>query len=251
MPLLGSLGVGSAKGISVGDTPVAFVQSGLVLNLDAANYTSGTTWASTVGGVNFSILASAYNSSGPKYMDFNGSFGCAKKTDSDFLVSGDVTVTCWTRVRQTNTNWRTLLRGLSSGGDHQVIFEAGSYRLGMYDNQNATGYNDSTFLQTSLPGWNTGRWNMMTWRWNNGVTPYYSFSYNDTPSTLRGSNNSINTRFKHGFCSIGAYNNGVQTDPSNADQYWGDIAHIAVYNRYLSDSEVLSNFQTSRNRYGV
>jgi hypothetical protein len=92
---------------------------------------------------------------------------------------------------------------------------------------------------------------MLVWRWNNASTPYYNFSYNDTPSTIRGSNNSINTRFKHGFCSIGAYNNGGQTDPMNASQYWGDISSISLYNRYLTDAEVLQNFNSTRARFGI
>ena len=251
MPILGGLGVASSRGTRVGDLPLLFTTSNLVLNMDASTYSSGATWSSTVGGTNFTINSSAYNASGPKYMDFNGTFGCAKKIDSDFLVSGDVTVFCWTRVKQSTAEWRTLLRGLSAGGDHQVIIEAGAYRLGMYDNTNGTGFNDSGFLQTSLPGWNTGQWNMMVWRWNNSATPYYNFSYNDTPNVLRGSNTSINSRFKHGFCSIGAYNNGIQTDPMQASQYWGDIAHLGVYNRYLSDTEIVNNFQATRSRYGV
>ena len=56
---------------------------GLALLLDAGNPRSypgtGTTWfdISGSGGTNFTINASAFNSSGPKYMDFNGSYGCA------------------------------------------------------------------------------------------------------------------------------------------------------------------------------
>ena len=54
--------------------------SGLILQLDAQNTKSypgtGTTWYDTSGNNNnFTINASAYNSSGPKYMDFNGSYG--------------------------------------------------------------------------------------------------------------------------------------------------------------------------------
>ena len=75
----------------------------LTLHLDAGDIDSypgsGTTWYDLSGnGNNFSILSTAYNSSGVKYMDFNGSYGCAKKTDSDLSMSGDVTCICWTRI---------------------------------------------------------------------------------------------------------------------------------------------------------
>jgi hypothetical protein len=229
--------------------------NGLVLCLDAGNTKSypgsGTNWTNLVGSEIFTINASAYNSSGPKYMDFNGSYGCAKKTDSDFIISGNVTCICWTRILNSTSNWRTLFRGVSSGADHQVIIQNGGWNIGMYDNINGTGFNDSGFSQQNLPGYASNQWNMLTWRWKNVTTPYYNFSYNDSPETIRGSNNSSNARFKHGFCSIGAYNNGAQSDPNNASQFWGDISQISIYNRYLTDSEVKQNFNALRGRFGI
>ena len=231
------------------------VTSGLVLALDAANPKSypgsGTAWTNLVGSEVFTINASAYNSTGPKYMDFNGSYGCAKKTDSDFIISGNVTCICWTRIKNSTAEWRTLLRGLSSGPDHQVIILSGGWNIGMYDNTNGTGFNDSGFSQQSIPGYGTSQWNMLVWRWNNAATPYYNFSYNDSPGTIRGSNSSINSRFKHGFCSIGAYNNAAQSNPSDASQYWGDISSISLYNRYLTDAEVSQNFNALRSRFSI
>jgi hypothetical protein len=226
----------------------------LALNLDAGDKNSypgsGTAWYDTSGtGISFTINASAYNSSGPKYMDFNGSYGCAKKTDSDFLISGNVTAVVWTRILTSTSNWRTLFRGRSSGQDHQVIVESGGYRIGMYDNTNSTGFNSSGYSQTSLPGWNTGAWNMLVWRWNDSSTPYYNLSVNGP--TIVGSNNSINARFKQGFCSIGAYNNENQSNPNDASQYWGDISQLIMYNRYITDSEVTQIYNATKTRFGL
>ena len=233
----------------------SLVLPGLVLCLDAANPKSypgsGTTWTNLVGPENFTINSSAYNSSGPKYMDFNGSYGCAKKTDSDFIISGNVTCICWTRIKNSTAEWRTLLRGLSSGSDHQVIVLTGGWNIGMYDNTNGTGFNDSGFSQQSIPGYGTSQWNMLAWRWKDAATPYYNFSYNNTPEIIRGSNNSSNARFKHGFCSIGAYNNANQGNVNDASQYWGDISSISLYNRYLTDAEVSQNFNALRGRFGI
>ena len=88
-------------------------RDGAVVHLDAGDINSypgsGTTWYDLSGnGYNFTINAGAYKSSGPKYMDFNGSYGCAKKTDSDLPISGNVTCICWTRVLNSTGNWRTL-----------------------------------------------------------------------------------------------------------------------------------------------
>lgn len=231
---------------------------GLILCLDAGNTRSypgsGTTWFDISGNNNnFAISATAYNSTGPRYMDFNGSYGCAKKTGSDLNISGDVTAVVWTRVLNSTSNWRTLFRGLSTGGDHQVIIQAGGWNIGMYDNVNGSGFNSTGYSQQSLPGYGTSRWNMLVWRWTSvSYSQYqYNFSYNDTPSTLRGFVSSNNARFKHGICSIGAYNDGDQSNPALASQYWGDIAHISMYNRYLADEEIVEAYNSGRGRFGL
>jgi hypothetical protein len=227
---------------------------GLMLCLDAGNTRSypgsGTTWydISGSGGTNFTINASAYNSSGPKYMDFNGSYGCAVTSSGvDTTFSGTCTAIVWTRILNSSSNWRTLFRAETSGNDHQVIVQAGGWAIGMYDNINGTGFNSSGFSQQSLPGYGTSQWNMLVWRWvstqNNFY--YYSFAYNDSPETERGYNNSANSRFKVGFRTLGAYNS-----PSPS-QFWGDIAYIAMYNRRLDNEEVRAAFQAQRGRFGI
>lgn len=233
--------------------------NGLVLCLDAANTKSypgsGTTWFDVSGNNNhFTINAAAYNASGAKYMDFNGSYGCAKKTGSDLIITGTaVTAVVWTRIKNSTAEWRTLFRGLSSGGDHHVIIESGGWRMGMYDNVNSTGFNTDGYSQQSLPGYASNQWNMLVWRWVSVQNQYYTHSlvYNDSPGTLRSFMSSTNTRFKCGICSIGAYNDGEQNNPSTASQYWGDIGHLSLYNRYLGDQEIIQNFVSQRGRFGI
>lgn len=227
---------------------------GLMLCLDAGNSRSypgtGTTWydISGSGGTNFTIQATAYNSSGPKYMDFNGSYGCAvTASGSDTTFSGTCTAVVWTRILNSSGNWRTLFRAETSGSDHQVIVQSGGWAIGMYDNVNGTGFNSTGYSQQSLPGYGTTQWNMLVWRWVSTQNDfyYYSFSYNDTPETERGYISSSNARFKTGFRTLGAYNAG---SPS---QFWGDIAYIAMYNRRLDNAEVSTIFQSTRGRYGI
>jgi hypothetical protein len=90
---------------------------------------------------------------------------------------------------------------------------------------------------------------MLVWRWNKSSTPYYNLSINGP--TIVGSNNSINTRFKNGFCSIGAYNNDTQSNPNNASQYWGDISQLIMYNRYITDQEVTQIYNATKTRFGL
>jgi hypothetical protein len=237
-------------------TTTVINRNDLILQLDASDPNSypgsGTTWYDLSGnGNNYTILATAYNSSGPKYMDFNGSYGCAKKTDADLYVFGNVTVVCWTRIKNSTAEWRTLLRGASTFGDHQMIIQSGGWDIGMFDNKNGTGFNATGYSQQSLPGYGTTAWNMLIWRFDWSNSPYYALAYNNSPETIRGSNTSVNARFKSGVCSIGAYNNGVQTDPSNASQYWGDIGYISIHGRILSNSEILDIYNGTKARFGL
>jgi hypothetical protein len=89
----------------------------------------------------------------------------------------------------------------------------------------------------------------MQWRFFNSTSPFYRLGFNDSPSVLRASQSSTNAKFKHGFCSIGAYNNGAQGNPSDASQYWGDISVILVYNTTLTDDQMLQNYNTFKARF--
>lgn len=197
-------------------------------------------------GYNYNISSSAFNSTGPKYMDFNGSYGCAKNdTDISLDDTNGVTYIVWTRVKNSTAEWRTLTR--SYVNDHHVIIQSGAWNIGMYDNDSA-GFLDSGYLQTSLPGYSTGVWNMMAWRFR-PTSPHYQLSINNSHDTIRGSISNTNARYNRGFGSIGAYHNG-STTPTNSSQPWGDISIFQVYNRELSSNELNQNYYATVNRFG-
>ena len=242
--------------VSTTDPAIAtIVTNGLVLHLDAGNTASypgnGTTWNDLSGnGNNFTLNNPlAFNNSGPKYMDFNGSFGASFRS-TNITLSNTVTYMIWTRVKSSTGDWRTLTRAEGGSYNHHVIFESGSNRLGMYNNsgQNSPGaFVDSGFSQTSLPNYGTSNWVCLYWRFNT-FSPYYQFSYNDTPGTIRGSSTQTGSQYwTTGFGSLGAYN---ATSGSPA-QFWGDIAAFYVYNRVLSDNELLQNFNATKSRFGL
>ena len=253
MPVLSSIGGGSAKGFGFGASSLSVVRTNLILHLDAgdpASYSgSGTVWNDISGsGNHFNIVASAYNSSGPKYMNFNGSYGCANNgTDISLSDSTGVTYVVWTRVLNSTSTWRTLTR--SYVNDHHVIIESGGWNIGTYDNDGGGGFLSTGFSQQSLPGNGTSTWVAMYWRWQS-VSPYYELSYNDTPGTIRGSITNSNARYSRGFGSIGAYHE-TNTTPSSASQYWGDIGVFMCYNRRLTDAELLQNYNYYRSRFGL
>lgn len=229
----------------------SIVSTNLILHLDAGNTSSysgsGTTWSDISGsGNHFSIVAAAYNSSGPKYMDFNGSYGCAKNSgDISLSDATGVTYCVWTRVKGTG-DWRTLTR--SYVNDHHVIILYNGWEIGMYDNDSA-GFLGTGYSQQSLPNYGTSNWIAMYWRWQ-ASSPFYEMSFNDTPGTIRGSITNSNARYNRGFGAIGAYHN-ESTTPSNAAQFWGDIGVFMAYNRRLTDAELLTNYNYYKTRFGI
>ena len=230
----------------------SIVTSGLVVHLDAGNTSSysgsGTTWNDLSGqGNHFSIVAAAYQGgSSPKYMNFNGSYGCAKNSaDISLSDATGVTYCVWTRVKETG-DWRTLTR--SYVNDHHVIIQYNGYDIGMYDNDTG-GFYASGYSQQSLPNYGTSNWVALYWRWQ-ASSPYYEMSYNDTPGTIRASLTNSNARYNRGFGSVGAYHNGTTT-PSDASQFWGDIGVFMAYNRRLTDSELTTNYNFYKARFGL
>lgn len=232
----------------------SIVSTNLILNLDASNTTSypgtGTVWTDLSGnGNNFNIVATAYNSTGVKYMDFNGSYGIAKRSSDITLTDANgVTYMLWTRIKYpTIADFRTLTRGFSA--QHHVLINISTTNLGMYDNATYGGFLTSGYDVANLPGYGTTTWACMYFRYQSS-SPYYQMSYNDTPGTIRGSITDSKSRYVNGFSCIGGYHN-TNTTPSDASQYWGDIAQLVVYNKFLTDAECTQNFNATRARFGL
>lgn len=241
--------------MSIQGNPFIIHDNSLVLHLDATNLKSypgsGTVWYDLSGNDNnFNINASAYTTSGLlKYMDFNGSYGIAKNTSgTDISLSDSTGVTYFmvTRIKNSSGDWRTLTRSWSS--DHHVIIANGGWEIGMYDND-GSGFIGTGYSQQSLPNYNTSNWIIMYWRWQSS-SPYYQFGFNDSVGTIRGSLTNTNARYNRGFGALGGYHNG-STDVNNSSQYWGDIAFFSVYSRFLSNNELLQNYNSIRTRFGL
>lgn len=252
MPLLSSIGGGSVRSFGFGASALSVVRTSLIIHLDAgdtASYSgSGTIWNDISGNNNnFNIVAAAWQNSGPKYMNFGGSYGIAKNSsDISLSDSTGVTYVVWTRVLNSTGSWRTLTR--SYVNDHQVIIESGGWNIGMYDNEGGA-FQSTGFSQQNIPGNGTATWACLYWRWKN-TAPYYEFSYNDTPGTIRASLSSESSRYNRGFGGIGGYHEN-NTTPSSASQYWGDIGVFMCYNRRLTDAELLQNYNYYKVRFSL
>jgi hypothetical protein len=221
----------------------SYITNNLILYLDAGDARSypgtGTVWTDLSGnGNHFNVLAAAYNSSGPGYMDFNGSYGIATNSaDLNLSDANGVTLVVATRIKNSTADWRTLIR--SYVADHQVIIAQGGWDIGMYDND-AGQFLGTGYLQTSLPNYNKTNWILMYWRFKNN-SPFYELSFNDSPQIIRGSLTNAGSRFTRGFGYLG----GI-----SGSQFWGDISVFMAYNRYLTNQELIQNYNYFNKRSG-
>lgn len=232
------------------------VSSSLVLALDAGNTLSypgtGSVWYDHSGNTNnFNIVQGAWNPGATSgtlgYMNLNGAFGMAKNAN-DISLSDATGVTYFFvgRINPSTGDWRTLTR--SYVADHQVIIQTGSNNLGMYDN-NSGGFIGTGYDVTTIPGYATVQWQALYWRFQS-VSPYYQFSYFDTPGTIRASSTDANARYQNGFGAISGYHS-ENKDPSSGSQFWGDFGLFYVYNRFLTDEELLQNYNAVKSRFDL
>lgn len=219
----------------------AIVTSGLMIYLDAGKTTSypgtGTTWTDLSGNNdNFTLHnAAAWKTGPPSHMDFEGSYNWAYHSNSsDITAYPNATVIMFSSIKNSTSDWRTLMRG-GGNGNHQVIIEAGSNRLGMYDP--SYGFRPSGFDITSLPSPYT-QFNCLTWRMSQS-SPYYKFSYNANATTYDITGGGAWSGFTH----LGAYQGG--------SQFWGKIAVFLYYNRTLTDAEITQNYKFFKTRFGL
>jgi hypothetical protein len=109
-------------------------------------------------------------------------------------------------------DWRTLFRGNNT--DHQIIIEAGSYRLGTY-------YNASGFYQFGSLTLNGSARVLL--HLSISSTNVQSASLNGSLTMSLAGSSSGNDNFYY----LGSLNGG---------QLWGDINEIIIYNTNLADS---------------
>ena len=205
---------------------------------------TGTTW-SDLSGNNYDLTLSSagvYNSTGVKHMAFQASSDMATRSlDIPISQTNGVTYVVATRPKlPTGTSWRTLTRGRNV--DHHVIIESGSYDIGAYNNS-AGAFRDSGADQNALPSHTNNDWILMYFRWANGEG--YKFSYNDTPSTIRGTlaSDTYGEYDSNGFKALGNWQGGGQP--------WGDIAFFAAWETELTDAELTTIYNAYKSRFSL
>ena len=238
-----------SQSFSVATTYPKIVTSGLVLNLDAANSLSypgnGTTWTDLSGRGNNGTLVN-----GPTYSSANGGslsfvYSNSNCVSIPSLNKTQGTLNFWVYpTRYNGSNGYFVNRDSSTPNAFDWLWigpysDTFYFRLG---NGSDCCSNDLSFGSVSsvIP---LNSWTNMCFTWvsndtsaiyKNG-TLYTSRSIGNVPTT----NPSVTGRIGLGH-------------GTNGDEFFnGNIANTSIYNRALTEAEILQNFNALRGRYGI
>ncbi len=212
------------------------VTNGLSLYLDAANSSSypgsGTTWTDISGNNRNGSLTNGptFNSSNGGSIVFDGTNDFVSvASDANILSTTAYTKTVWFYVTSFATDNNLISAG--SSGQHALwLFTSNKLNAGHNGNWNTVVSTTTLVLNRwyfgSVTFNNTSGWVLYL----NGVQEATSVS----TTTFTGT----------GTISIGSYQN-------LGNYFTGRIATATVYNRVLSSSEILQNYNATKSRFGL
>lgn len=223
------------------------IKSGLVLYLDAANSKSysgsGSTWTDLINNANNGTLVNSptYSSSNKGYFAFNGSTNyieVASSSDITFASTTSYSLSAWVYLPSVPSVWTGMVTKSRDVQPWYGLWISGGSKLWTWATPNTGGAILNLQGTSATTGWHNlcGVYDVT----NNLSTLYVDGEYNvsgalGTPSAV-GSGNLI----------IGA-----AKTTSAIEFFYGNISNVAIYNKALSATEVLQNFDSLRGRYGI
>ncbi|MGB4743582.1 MAG: LamG-like jellyroll fold domain-containing protein [Flavobacteriaceae bacterium] len=221
------------------------IDDNLFLNVDASNSNSysgsGTTWTDLTGnGYNGTLM------NGPTY-DSNNSGSIVTDGSNDYVLFGPLP---YVGSSSSNLTWELWVNPSDSSGNVMSmsntnpqsswnmppIAASGSKFIAKIWN-NSILYADNTYSQ--------GTWYhlVLTWDYNtNTQSLYVNGVLNDFQSGINYSASGANNYLFLGDDNPGANNTGM---------FGGKYGEFRVYNKALSSSEVLNNYNATKGRYGL
>jgi len=225
--------------------PAQIVTSGLVLFLDASNIDSypgtGTTWKDLSGNNNNGTLTNGptFSSANGGSIVFDGTNDNVKLGNaSTFLPTSAITMNCWAKTNVTGVYKKLFVTVTAGGGPANttgIYWSLGSspylYYVGVITNNGTVGVLSTATISTSL---------------------YTNFCFTYDGSTIKlylnasllGSAAHTGTINNSGIGRISGYDN-------NNESWNGNISTFSIYNRALTATEVLQNYNSTKSRFGL
>mgnify|MGYP001185803874 CR=1 FL=1 len=207
----------------------------LVLNLDASDSSSyvgsGTTWTDLSSSSNDGTLVNGVTPTGGDGISlvFDGSNDYVTMSSAMFNPNSDFTISSWVNLDTINNN--TIVSTRADPGSFQLRYKSG---VGV---QIVDSYVVNVGAFSSSETLSTGTWYNITVTRSGNTYTYY----------LNGSSVSS-------FTSTNTYDRGPHTIGVNytgVEQFDGKIGQIFAYSSALSASDVLSNFNATKDTFGL
>jgi len=217
------------------------VMGGLVLNLDAGNpysynpdNTGSTVWTDV-----------SYTSSGGTMV--NGTFYTGGTMQFDGV--DDYVRTSYNQQLE-NFTICSFFKDTGSTGFARIVDK--SFFDGFWFGRNGDGTNryGGGCIQNSNYNFITltaGQWHFLAMVRNGTSLKVYGDGITNTNTTTCGSG-PISSKTLHVGATI---NDGFPSNPSQRDWFTGNISNVQLYNRVLTDNEILQNFNALRGRFGI
>ena len=231
------------------NTFIPIVTNGLVLCLDAGNTKSypgsGTTWTDLTSNGNNGTLVNGgsgltFNSSNVGSIVFDGSndyVSLPSATPTTF-GTGDFTISCWVNFSTITglTNYRTILSDYVSATSLQNFIFGMDNSSGSVPKFSIYVAGSSIYGNTTLT---TNTWyNLVSTRASGTIRLYINGVLDSTPTVNNGNITGVS------LPRIGMIPNASQTG-----YFGGYMSIMMIYNRSLSASEVLQNYNATKLRY--
>lgn len=223
----------------------SIVRNGLVLHLDSANSRSypgsGTTWTDLSGNNNNATLMNTptYNSSNNGYFTFNGTTQYATVADSASLqISSQITLQSFFYI-STYAIWAGLIgRNDNLKSVYGLNCSPTTQRLRFNYNNASPWTNNVESTSTISAG-----------QWIYGAATYDGINVKIYLNGVLDKTQNIGSVT---FDTTAGFPIDIAYDNPGADEYLnGRIAVTSIYNRALSDAEILKNYNALKGRYGL
>jgi len=217
------------------------ITDGLVLHLDAANKKSysgsGTTWTDrSVTGNNGTLTNSpTYSSNNGGHLAFDGADEYISIAESSTLNLQSYTYAFWIKRRQAQSSgWMQLLQRSTSSRNPGIWF---------YINEVDRLHFSIRVSSGSLPSVNPAGFHLNEWHYFTATV-----EYDGTNTTMNGYTDGV---LNDGPSVLGGVSPSLGTGASYVGKRLFDLAALKVYNRVLTASEVLQNFNATKSRFGL
>lgn len=217
--------------------PLSLLPSGLVLNLDAANYAgTGSTLADTSSSALTATLSNspAYSTSNGGYFTYNGSNTALLVPNNTVLDSQSITVETWAYPSSTG-QYGTMLEKGTQNSQYFLFLYGGTFYWRI------SGLTDCTFAAASYLTANT--WHHIVATATSGSQQVYINNVlratTTTAGTISTNANGLSVGISGGYPAAGGL------------PWTGRIGISRVYSRVLTSTEVTANWNLNRARFGL